>query len=72
MEHFNYLKNLILELENDFDTFYNKESKRGQAGVRIRKAMQDLKTRAQEIRLEVQDIKNKDKEAATSPKKKKK
>lgn len=51
MEKFNALKNTLTELEGDFDKFYNKGNKA--AGTRIRKAMQDLKGAAQEIRQEV-------------------
>ena len=56
MEKFEELKNLILGLEEDVDKFYDKENQA--AGTRIRKGMQDLKGLAQEIRLEVQEIKN--------------
>ncbi|MEM9738015.1 MAG: histone H1, partial [Bacteroidota bacterium] len=36
--------------------FYDKGNKA--AGVRVRKAMQDLKNQAQEIRIEVRNMKN--------------
>jgi hypothetical protein len=58
MQKFEQLKSLVASLEEDFDKFYNKEN--GTAGTRVRKAMQDLKTLAQEIRAEVQELKNKE------------
>jgi hypothetical protein len=57
MSRFSEVKKLVMELEGDFDKFYDKKNQA--AGTRIRKGMQDLKNLAQEIRLEVQDIKNK-------------
>ena len=57
MNRFEQVKEMILALEGDFDKFYDKKNQA--AGTRIRKGMQDLKSVAQEIRLEVQDIKNK-------------
>lgn len=59
---FEELRNLVLGLEGDFDKFYNKNNQA--AGTRVRKGMQDLKVLAQNIRTEVQDIKNKAAEAA--------
>lgn len=56
MEQFEKLKKLILESEDDFSKFYEKNNQA--AGTRVRKAMQDLKTMAQDIRKEVQDMKN--------------
>ena len=56
MEQFEALKKLVLESEEDFNKFYDKKNQA--AGTRVRKAMQDLKTLAQDIRKEVQDIKN--------------
>lgn len=46
----------MTELEGDLDKFYNKGNKA--AGTRARKQLQDLKKLSQEIRLEIQDIKN--------------
>lgn len=46
-----------MDLEDDFNKFYDKQNQA--AGTRVRKGMQDLKNLAQEIRIEVQDIKNK-------------
>jgi len=57
MKRFEQLKDLVMSLEDDFDKFYDKGNQA--AGTRVRKAMQDMKNLAQEIRVEVQDIKNK-------------
>jgi hypothetical protein len=56
MNRFEQIKSLILELEGDFVKFYDKDNQA--AGTRVRKGMQDLKTLAQEIRIEVQNSKN--------------
>ena len=56
MKRFNEVKDLILSLEGDFEKFYDKQNQA--AGTRVRKGMQELKNMAQEIRVEVQDIKN--------------
>jgi len=56
MERFEEVKNLIMSLEGDFDKFYDKKNQA--AGTRVRKGMQDLKTMAQDIRTEVQNMKN--------------
>lgn len=56
MSRFTEVKDLVLSLEGDFEKFYDKKNQA--AGTRIRKGMQDLKNLAQEIRLEVQDMKN--------------
>lgn len=50
------LKSFVEDLEDDFEKFYVKKNKA--AGTRVRKSMQDLKALAQEIRVEVQAIKN--------------
>ena len=57
MKKFEELKAVIASLEDDVDKFYNKQN--SAAGTRVRKAMQDLKNLAQEIRTEVQETKNK-------------
>ena len=57
MEKYQTLRDLILGLEEDFNKFYDKNNQA--AGTRVRKGMQDLKTLAQDIRVEVQEIKNK-------------
>ena len=53
---FEQIKDLVTALEGDFSKFYEKGNQA--AGTRVRKGMQDLKTLAQEIRIEVQDKKN--------------
>ncbi|MBB5282525.1 hypothetical protein HNQ92_000646 [Rhabdobacter roseus] len=59
MARFDEVKNLIMSLEGDFDKFYNKQNQA--AGTRVRKGMQELKTLAQDIRSEVQNMKNDEK-----------
>ncbi|NHE58664.1 histone H1 [Cyclobacterium sp. GBPx2] len=56
MNRFSEIKDLIMSLEADFEKFYDKKNQA--AGTRVRKGMQDLKNLAQDIRKEVQDIKN--------------
>lgn len=56
MKRFNEIRDLLASLEGDFEKFYDKSNQA--AGTRVRKGMQDLKNLAQEIRVEVQDIKN--------------
>jgi hypothetical protein len=56
MARFDEIKNLVMNLEDDFDKFYNKNNQA--AGTRVRKGMQDLKTLSQDIRSEVQNMKN--------------
>ena len=53
---FDEVKELVLSLEADFVKFYEKGNQA--AGTRVRKGMQDLKNLAQDIRVEVQQIKN--------------
>ncbi|MFK7844575.1 MAG: histone H1 [Rhodothermales bacterium] len=55
MSKFNELTAFVEGLEKDFTQFYEKGNKA--AGTRIRKAMQDLKQHAQDIRVEVQEKK---------------
>ena len=57
MNKFGALQELVSSLESDFDKFYDKGN--SAAGTRVRKGMQELKNMAQDIRKEVQDIKNK-------------
>jgi len=57
MKRFDDLRDLVMSLEADFQKFYDKGNQA--AGTRVRKGMQDLKNLAQEIRVEVQGIKNK-------------
>jgi hypothetical protein len=53
---YSQLRDIVLQMEDDFEKFYEKSNKA--AGTRVRKHMQDLKELAQKIRLEVQEIKN--------------
>ncbi len=55
MSQFSDLKDAVDALEEDFSKFYDKGNKA--AGTRVRKAMQDLKARAQAIRLDIQEKK---------------
>ena len=56
MEKFNEIKALIEAAEKDADAFFLKGNK--SAGTRLRGYMQTLKTLAQEVRTEVQELKN--------------
>lgn len=56
MSRFSEIKDLVMSMEDDFEKFYDKKNQA--AGTRVRKGMQDLKNLAQDIRKEVQDIKN--------------
>lgn len=58
MSRFSEIKDLVTSLEGDFEKFYEKGNQA--AGTRVRKGMQDLKNIAQDIRKEVQEMKNKD------------
>jgi hypothetical protein len=58
MSRYAQLRELLLSLETDFLKFYDKNNKA--AGTRVRKGMQELKVLAQEIRSEVQGMKNED------------
>lgn len=57
MKRFDQIRDLVMSLEGDFQKFYDKGN--SAAGTRVRKGMQDLKNLSQEIRVEVQEIKNK-------------
>lgn len=60
MSRFTELVELVQSFEKDFIKFYDKGNK--SAGTRVRKHMADLKRKAQEIRVEVQEIKGVGKE----------
>jgi len=47
---------LLEEVKTDYHKFYEKGN--NAAGTRVRKAMQEIKTAAQEIRIDVQNTKN--------------
>jgi hypothetical protein len=55
-DKFRKVKELIAATEADAEKFFN--SGNSAAGTRVRKAMQDLKNLAQEIRAEVTERKN--------------
>ncbi|HLF13704.1 MAG TPA: histone H1 [Bacteroidota bacterium] len=55
MSRFTELRDLLDSFEKDFVKFYEKGNK--SAGTRVRKDMNELKRKAQEIRKEVQDMK---------------
>lgn len=55
MNRYQELLDLVKSFEKDFEKFYVKHNKT--AGVRVRKHMQDLRQLAQEIRVEIQSLK---------------
>jgi hypothetical protein len=57
MNRFAEVKDLVMGMEEDFEKFYDK--KNAAAGTRVRVGMQALKVLAQDVRTQVQDIKNK-------------
>jgi hypothetical protein len=56
MSKFDDLKSFVDGLEDDFSKFYEKGNKA--AGTRVRKAMQELKAKAQDIRVDIQEKKS--------------
>ncbi|MBI5648045.1 MAG: histone H1 [Ignavibacteriae bacterium] len=58
MNRFNELVELVQSFEKDFEKFFVKGNK--SAGTRVRKHMNELKRKAQEIRNEIQAIKKTD------------
>ena len=56
MNRIEQIRSMIAELEGDMNKFYEKGNKA--AGTRARKQLQELKKVSQEIRLEIQDMKN--------------
>ncbi|MCU0451645.1 MAG: histone H1 [Bernardetiaceae bacterium] len=60
------IQQLIASLEADFTKFYEKENQA--AGTRVRQGMQELKVLAQNIREQIQDKKNEEKQEV-APKK---
>jgi hypothetical protein len=65
MGRFTELKDLLNSFEKDFIKFYEKGNK--SAGTRVRKHMNELKRKAQDVRKEIQDIKLKAKDAEGGP-----
>ena len=64
MSRFTELVDLVQTFEKDFIKFYDKGNK--SAGTRVRKHMAELKRKAQEIRVEVQEIKGNSDESGTA------
>lgn len=58
MDKFNELKALVASLEEDATKFYDKDVKA--AGVRLRKGLQEIKSMAQALRLDVSEKNKKD------------
>ena len=56
MSKYGELKDFVMSLEDDFTKFYEKGNKA--AGTRVRKAMQELKQKAQDIRVDIQEKKS--------------
>jgi hypothetical protein len=56
METYNKIVELLNEVQEDVAKFYEKGNKA--AGTRVRKAMQDLKTLAQDLRVDISKTKN--------------
>ncbi len=56
MSRYDDIKNLLDQLEPDINKFYNNGNKA--AGTRARKTLQEMRKKAQEIRLEIQEMKN--------------
>jgi len=56
MSRIDEVKELLDQLEPDLNKFYEKGNKA--AGTRARNTLQDMKKLAQEIRVEIQDMKN--------------
>ena len=53
------IRELVASTQEDHDRFYSKGN--AAAGTRVRKNMQELKSLAQDLRLDVQSTKNSDK-----------
>jgi hypothetical protein len=56
MKRYAELEALLESLKDDFRKFYDEGNKA--AGTRVRKGMLELRNKAQDIRTEVQEIKN--------------
>jgi hypothetical protein len=64
MSRFTELVEMVQTFEKDFIKFYDKGNK--SAGTRVRKHMAELKRKAQEIRVEVQELKGTTEESGSS------
>ena len=60
MDKFNEIKALVASLEEDVEKFYEKGNKA--AGTRLRTGLQQIKLLAQEVRIDVQNLKNQEDE----------
>jgi predicted transcriptional regulator len=60
METFEKIKALLDQTQSDIEKFFAKGN--SSAGTRVRQAMQELKKLAQELRTEVQEAKNSNKD----------
>ena len=56
MDYYNKIKEELDSIEEDVRKFYDKGNKA--AGTRVRKAMQNVKQHAQDLRNDIQDRKN--------------
>jgi hypothetical protein len=56
MSRYDEMNDLMNQLQPDITKFYDKGNKA--AGTRERKTLQDIKSKSQEIRLEIQEWKN--------------
>ena len=56
MEQYKVRHDLLTSMQKDFEKFY--DGGNNAAGTRVRNGLQDLKTKCQEIRLDVQNRKN--------------
>lgn len=56
MSRYDEMNELVDQLEPDINKFYEKGNKA--AGTRARKTLQQMKKKAQEIRMEIQEWKN--------------
>ncbi len=63
MSRYTELVELVQTFEKDFIKFYDKGNK--SAGTRVRKHMAELKRKAQDIRIEVQELKGTSDEGET-------
>ena len=53
MEIYEYLRDLVLSLDKDVMKFYNKNNKA--AGIRVRKKLQEIRTTALHLRLDISE-----------------
>ncbi|MCP3659058.1 MAG: histone H1 [Bacteroidetes bacterium] len=57
IDKFNELLNFVSSMSDDMEKFYDKKNKA--AGTRARKSLQKLKVMAQDLRVGIQEVKNK-------------